>query len=132
MLTDQHIIKIADFGLARGIIGNDLNKMERFSAKGTPLYAAPNILAREEYSTKCDVFSLGLMIYEMLTGAHLFGDSRVLHILTKNMADLRNLHVLRLSENKLVFPSTIPDFFQGILRQMITFSEKDRTDFLTI
>lgn len=77
MLTDNNIVKIADFGLARGIIGNDLFKMERFSAKGTPLYAAPNILLKEPYSPKCDVYSLGLMIYEMLTGVHLFHDAKV-------------------------------------------------------
>jgi len=77
MLTDGGTVKIADFGLARGIIGNDLFKMEKFSAKGTPLYAAPNILLKEQYSPKCDVFSVGLMIYEMLTGTHLFADAKV-------------------------------------------------------
>lgn len=78
MLTDVGTVKIADFGLARGIIGNDLYKMERFSAKGTPLYAAPDILQKKDYSVKCDVFSLGLMIYEMLAGKHLFSSARVL------------------------------------------------------
>jgi serine/threonine protein kinase len=80
MLMDDGTIKIADFGLARGIVGNDLFKLERMSAKGTPLYAAPNILLKEEYSVKCDVFSMGLMLYELLTGVHLFADARVLFL----------------------------------------------------
>lgn len=77
LFTKEGFVKIADFGLARGLVGNDLYKMEQYSAKGTPLYVAPNILRREPYSAKCDVFSAGLVIYELLTGASLFAEAKV-------------------------------------------------------
>jgi serine/threonine protein kinase len=125
LLTDNGTVKIADFGLARGIIGNDLYKMQRFSAKGTPLYTAPNVLLKEEYSAKCDVFSTGLVIYELLTGSHLFADA-------KSMNDLMNLQRIRLLNNQLELPNVIHEFFQGMLRSMITFYESDRNDFLSI
>ena len=38
------------------------------SIVGTPLYMAPQILEKKIYSTKCDIWSLGLIFYEMLTG----------------------------------------------------------------
>ena len=44
LFTKGKVLKICDFGLARRVIGDDPNKMERFSAKGTPLYASPQIL----------------------------------------------------------------------------------------
>lgn len=36
-------LKIADFGVARRIVGNDPYKLQTFSAKGTPFYAAPQV-----------------------------------------------------------------------------------------
>ena len=45
------------------------------SQKGTPLYAAPEVFLNEdelaEYSSNCDVWAGGLILYEMLTGSRL-------------------------------------------------------------
>ena len=35
---------------------------------GSPLYMAPQILAKEKFNSKCDVWSVGIMFYEMLYG----------------------------------------------------------------
>lgn len=39
---------------------------------GTPGYLAPEMLKQESYSLKYDVFCLGLILYELLTGKALF------------------------------------------------------------
>lgn len=85
MLDTQNHIKIVDFGLAREVIGKDVNKMERYSAKGTPLYAAPQVVRGEPFSTKCDVWSCGTLIYELLTGKNYFSTATT-------MFNLRKLH----------------------------------------
>ncbi len=35
---------------------------------GTPLYMSPQILMEENFSSKCDIWSLGMVFYEMLFG----------------------------------------------------------------
>lgn len=38
------------------------------SCVGSPIYMAPQILERSPYTTKCDVWSLGVIFYEMVFG----------------------------------------------------------------
>ena len=77
MLTKNNIVKIVDFGLARAIIGEDMYKLEQYSALGTPKYVATELVLFEKYNVNCDVFSVGVIIFELLTGNQLFGEARV-------------------------------------------------------
>lgn len=65
MMSERKDIKIADFGLAR--------EMSNMMTKevGTPLYRAPEVL-KGGYNQKCDVWSVGLILYYMLTQGELF------------------------------------------------------------
>lgn len=38
------------------------------SIVGSPIYMSPQILKGEKYNSKCDVWSLGIMVYELLYG----------------------------------------------------------------
>jgi serine/threonine protein kinase len=65
-------VKILDFGISRRIIGNNLLQKHAYTMMGTPCYAAPNLMLGEGYSAFCDVWSVGVMIYEMLIGKNPF------------------------------------------------------------
>lgn len=57
-------VKIADLGFARKLQANEL----AVTQIGTPLNMAPEIVFGHEYCHKADVWSLGCLFYQMLTG----------------------------------------------------------------
>jgi len=64
MITRQGQAKVADFGLA--LLANNQNKGNEQLA-GTPQYMAPEYIETRKHQTVSDVFSLGLIFYELLT-----------------------------------------------------------------
>jgi serine/threonine-protein kinase ULK2 len=64
ILNHEGIVKIADFGFAK-YVDNYTSQLLR-SCVGSPLYMAPQVLGRKSYSTKCDIWSIGVIFYEML------------------------------------------------------------------
>lgn len=63
---DKKTIKICDFGFAR--YSDGLKRI--LTVCGSPLYMAPEIYKKTGYSDIVDVWSLGLILYEMLFGCH--------------------------------------------------------------
>ena len=57
-------IKLIDFGLSKFFDKDTIFK----EALGTPLFMAPEILKQQPYSYKVDIWSLGIMVFMMLTG----------------------------------------------------------------
>ena len=65
ILIKDGIIKLCDFGFARKLSAST-NFMN--SLKGTPLYIAPEILDHRSYTHKVDIWSFGIIIYELVIG----------------------------------------------------------------
>ena len=61
-------IKLIDFGFATFID----NKKQLFDYLGTPVYMAPEIVGKEPYDEKIDLWAAGIILYNMLTGCQLF------------------------------------------------------------
>ena len=57
-------VKIADLGFAREINYEDLTE----TMCGTPLFMAPEVLNGKRYNHKADVWSLGIVFFEMIAG----------------------------------------------------------------
>ncbi len=68
MIDGRGRAKITDFGLA--CLGGE--RSHDRAAAGTPAYMAPEQLSENKVSTKSDVYSLGLVLFEMFTGKRAF------------------------------------------------------------
>ncbi len=68
IVTPRDTVKIIDFGLARRLGAPDMLQEDFTRPHGTPYYAAPEQLERYRDDPRTDLYSLALVLYEMLTG----------------------------------------------------------------
>jgi serine/threonine protein kinase len=73
MITEEGEVKLSDFGIAR--FATQVSGSGRIM--GTPAYLAPEQIMGEPHSTRSDLFSLGIVLYQMLTGVPPFDGSSV-------------------------------------------------------
>jgi serine/threonine-protein kinase len=70
LIDDQNNLKIADFGLA--VILNESMLTSKSSLVGTPSYMSPEQIRGESITLKSDLFSLGIVAYELFCGDNPF------------------------------------------------------------
>ncbi len=108
MLAAGGRVKLADFGLAR-ILHEDTDHLALENIRGTPTHIAPERLRREPVNHQADIYSLGVVMYCLLTGQRPF------------MApDLRGLidQVLHADPAPLAhWRSDVPEPFERIVRR---------------
>ncbi len=117
MLTKNGTLKIVDFGIARTReYGDKLTNTGEFV--GTPGYLSPEVCIGKEVDQRSDIFSLGIVFYEMLAGKVPFENDSplglMLEVVQSDIPDIRAL-------NKKVDKKT-----SYILNKMIAKSPDDR------
>ena len=83
MLLNDGTVKIGDFGIARV---SDSNLTQEGTVMGTPYYMSPEQVMGQKVDGRSDLFSVGVIIYEMLTGEKPFSGealSTVMHNVTR-------------------------------------------------
>lgn len=77
--------KVADFGLARAV--SEGSTSATGNMLGTVAYIAPEIALTTEANARSDLYSVGIMLYEMLTGAVPWADDSPLQIASHHVSD---------------------------------------------
>jgi len=85
MITNDGLVKIVDFGLAK--LAGQAKLTKTGTALGTIAYMSPEQLKCEEVDERADIWSLGVVFYEMLTGNSPFEGEHELGIIYSIMND---------------------------------------------
>ncbi|TDW94088.1 serine/threonine-protein kinase [Kribbella pratensis] len=67
LISDKGVVKVADFGLARAVSASG-NTATQGLLMGTVSYLAPELVTDGSADARSDVYSAGILLYEMLTG----------------------------------------------------------------
>lgn len=102
LLDRQGYLKITDFGFAKQI------DFKTYTLCGTPEYIAPEVLLNKGHGKGVDWWTLGILIYEMLTGEPPFVDDDPMGIYQKILA------------NKLSFPKGFDKAAKSLTKKFLT------------
>lgn len=109
-------IKLGDFGFCKSL---ETTVDMAATMLGSPIYMAPEVLRGESYTSKADMWSLGVVVFEMLFGFCPFESNSIAKLIS----------VLR--ENELKIPlevNPISEKTQTLLRRMLTKEPNYRID----
>ena len=91
VFIENNVVKIGDVGLSKFITPS--RRSAQTQSVGTVYYMAPEV-AKGKYGKEVDVYSLGVMLYEMLTGRVPFEGESTGEILMKHLSEAPDLSVL--------------------------------------
>ena len=111
LIDEDGHFKLADFGLAKE---NIINDMPNRTFCGSPPYLSPEMLSHEGSTKASDIYGIGVILYEMLTGSTPFYDEDY------------NLMYKNISENRLMFPEFFSDEVKDLLEKMLEKDPKKR------
>jgi serine/threonine-protein kinase len=85
----RDLVKVLDFGLAKSLVSDAISKVTLSDAMlGTPLYMSPEQIQGHPSDQRADLYSLGCMLHEMLSGTTPFGDKTVDRVLSNHIYEL--------------------------------------------
>ena len=113
-LTKNGTIKIGDFGIAKALTKTNSNAM---TVIGTPYYFSPEIINGEPYNYKTDIWSLGVVLYEMC--------SLKLPFDSNNIAQL-SIKILRGNYDPI--PYKYSKEMHNLIRRMLNVDQNKRPD----
>lgn len=90
--NDQPLVKLVDFGVVKFTSGSKHVFSQKLTAKGetwgSPTYMSPEQCMGHELDARSDIYSLGLVLYEALTGSFAVNGKNVPQILAKQMTEM--------------------------------------------
>ena len=124
MLASNGHVKVMDFGLAKRVTNAPGEHTEATTAStggsqyGTLAYMSPEQIRNEETDSRSDIFSLGLILYEMLTGIHPFARNTAIESASAILKDA--------APPAAQYRNDVPADMTRILGRMIEKKKEDR------
>ncbi len=116
LIDENKKVKLVDFGIAKSLQSEDGNLTQADHFIGTINYIAPEILTGHPPSPCSDIFSIGVVFYELVTGLHPFTGENKFETMEK------------VKFQEITFPpdmeSLLPESLKGLIMKMLS---KDKT-----
>ena len=114
ILLKDGILKIGDLGLSKSI--ESATSSLTFKGSGTPRYMAPEVWEKGQITPATDLYAMGVMLFECLTGQPPFT--------AEDASELREMHLYKTAPRVRSLNSSVPEHVDGVVRKLL---EKDRT-----
>ncbi len=104
---DEYIVKVLDFGIAKTLerdIGTTSGLTRTGDIFGSPAYMSPEQCTGGKLDTRSDIYSLGCVIYEMLTGVNPFAADNPIKSILKHVEDKAEPFEIEFSKLKIPKP----------------------------
>jgi serine/threonine protein kinase len=111
LIGANKVVKLCDFGFARSIRSQS---MVMTSIKGTPLYMAPELVQEQPYNHTVDLWSLGVILYELFVGKPPFFTNSIYTLIQKIVRD------------PLTWPEDMSAEFKSFLRGLLNKRPSER------
>ncbi|CAD8186036.1 unnamed protein product [Paramecium octaurelia] len=120
LITKNNAIKLADFGSANSLAKDEL----RFTFEGTYLFMAPEIYLNKGYTQCVDIWSLGVLLFEILAGHSPFLNKEEENsLMTHEKQTVIRENVLNV---RIRFPDTFPPLARDLVRKILRLEPQDR------
>lgn len=86
LISNVGDVKIVDFGIARSL-WQDHGLTKTGGAIGTPYYMSPEQIRGEELDTRCDIYAMGIIAYELVCGERPYDDEHYFNLAQKHIAE---------------------------------------------
>ncbi len=126
LLDEDGNAYLSDFGIAKGIQMNQ-GLTGTGAILGSPGYMAPEQIKSESITSQTDIYALGVVLYELLTGNHPFPDTPVGVLMLKQVSD----PLPRLTDAHSDLPQGLDDVIQRATAKVSAHRYADVTAFLT-
>ena len=123
------IIKIADFGCAKRVLKNGAFFNQEI---GTKSYRAPQVLRNEKYTDKCDIWSLGIVLYYILIGQVPWGSENVTDYQIDNILKEKKMDELIDEAFQKRQCKPISNKTLDLLKKMLKIEEEDRINWINL
>lgn len=122
---DQEVCKVLDFGIAKWSRDDEEMPMDQLETQagtvfGTPRYMSPEQAQGSPLDARSDLYSLGVLLYQMLSGRAPFVDDDAVVVMARHIKD-EPLHFQDMTP-----PVTIPESIEAILWRVLAKSPTDR------
>jgi serine/threonine protein kinase/tetratricopeptide (TPR) repeat protein len=105
LLNDKDTVKLLDFGLAQSAVCFPLK------ISGTPSYISPEVLSGQAPDGRADLYSLGVLIYQIFTGT--------LPFQAPSLKELVKKHLYQPPQPPLIYNASLPERLQSLILKLL-------------